>query len=246
VDARTAKGCIRWLVNTPFHPQWLLARTNRKYFQQLGRFLSGRVLDIGCGHQAIRQFLQQNCDYTGMDNYATAVEWYGSKPDIYAMADYLPFPDKSFDSVLLLDVLEHVPSTLATMQEVNRVLKTGGRVFIQLPFLYPVHDAPLDFYRWTEFGLEKLCNISGFDTEQTDTLGTPLQTAVLLMNLALCKSLINAWNRKNPVFLFVILLPVIIPVFNLLALLLARITPADRFMPYRYRLSAIKKTDKSA
>ena len=245
MDVRTAKRLAARLVNTPFHPQWLLARNNSDYLQRLGEMLSGRILDIGCGHQSIRKFLTADCEYTGIDYYMTARQWYGSKPGIYALADYLPFRDNEFDAVLLLDVLEHVPATTGTLQEINRVLRFGGSVFVQLPFLYPLHDTPLDFYRWSEFGLKELLEISGFSVQDMDAIGTPLETAVLMMNIALCKSVINAWNRKNPLFLLVIIFPIIIPLFNILALILARILPCDNFMPYRYRVLAVKTADRA-
>ncbi|MGZ5221278.1 MAG: class I SAM-dependent methyltransferase, partial [Chitinophagaceae bacterium] len=55
----------------------------------------------------------------------------------------LPFPDEHFDIVCALDVLEHVEEDAAAMQELKRVLKTGGALVVTVPafrFLWSRHD----------------------------------------------------------------------------------------------------------
>jgi hypothetical protein len=46
----------------------------------------------------------------------------------------LSFPDKSFDALMSLDVLEHVPNTMKALSECHRVLNPGGRALISAPF----------------------------------------------------------------------------------------------------------------
>jgi SAM-dependent methyltransferase len=45
----------------------------------------------------------------------------------------LPFPDREFDLVALLDTVEHVPDELGVFQEVARVLKPGGKLIVTVP-----------------------------------------------------------------------------------------------------------------
>jgi SAM-dependent methyltransferase len=68
----------------------------------------------------------------------------------------LPFDAGVFDTVLLADVLEHIPEPLLLLQEVARVLRPGGRLVMGVPFLYGLHEQPYDFFRYTEFGLKYL------------------------------------------------------------------------------------------
>lgn len=48
----------------------------------------------------------------------------------------LTFPDEHFDAILTFDVLEHVPDYVAALNECARVLKSGGRAYITVPFTY--------------------------------------------------------------------------------------------------------------
>ena len=202
--------------------------------------MQGKVLDIGCGHKTIKACLGVNAEYIGLDYYQTALAWYGSRPDIYASAESLPLMDGSVHNVLLLDVLEHVPDPAKCLKEINRVLLPGGKLIIQIPFLYPVHDQPLDFHRWTTYGISRMLKKAGFQVTASISTGSPMETAGLLLNVALCKTVINLYNRRNPMFLAALLLPVIVPLINLCSLLISKITPGDNFMPFRYRILAGK------
>lgn len=65
----------------------------------------------------------------------------------------LDFPDQSFDAAVCWSVLEHVPNPQRAISELHRVLKPGGLIWVQLPFLYPYHQGPHDFWRVTPAGL---------------------------------------------------------------------------------------------
>ncbi len=240
MNIQRARHLFKWLVDTPFHPQWLISRNYTDYLKGLGGTLHGKVLDVGCGHQAIRQYLGEDINYTGVDNYYTATSLYKNQPDVYVDSGFLPFRQNSYDVVLLLDVIEHVPSSQKILNDIHRVLKVDGSLYLQIPFLYPIHDAPLDYYRWTESGLNLLLADSGFSIVKIEARGTALETSVLLMNIALCKTVLNAWNDRSPVILIIIILPFIIPLLNLFAVVISRFTDTDYFMPYRYRVLAKK------
>ncbi len=53
-------------------------------------------------------------------------------------------------------VLEHVADPRKALSEIYRVLKFGGRIFIETPFMQTVHASPEDFYRWTPDGLRQI------------------------------------------------------------------------------------------
>ena len=72
--------------------------------------------------------------------------------DYVCDAHALPFVDDSFDVVLLAAVLEHVLDPAAVVAEVTRVLRQGGIVGAETPFMQQVHMGAHDFTRFTELG----------------------------------------------------------------------------------------------
>jgi SAM-dependent methyltransferase len=78
--------------------------------------------------------------------------------DIVADAhDLHMIEDNSVDCVIAANVLEHVEQPHVCMAEFYRVIKPGGIVYIDTPFIFPFHAAPNDFYRFSHNGLEILC-----------------------------------------------------------------------------------------
>ena len=69
-----------------------------------------------------------------------------------ADAHQIPFPDEVFDSVIVQAVLEHVVDPAVVVGEILRVLKKGGLVYSEVPFLQHVHEGAFDFTRFTDSG----------------------------------------------------------------------------------------------
>jgi SAM-dependent methyltransferase len=76
--------------------------------------------------------------------------------DVVANAEELPFATGSLDAVVCESLLEHVPNPQKIVAEMYRVLKPGGGMYIVIPFVYPFHACPNDFYRWSITGLKEL------------------------------------------------------------------------------------------
>jgi SAM-dependent methyltransferase len=228
------------LRNTPLHPQWFAFFREERNLRETCKSLSGIVLDIGCADAKPRRHLAAHAQYIGIDYYSTAAGWYGTRPDIYADAQALPLADASIDHMLLLDVLEHIPQPDRCLAELSRVLKPGGSLTIQVPFLYPVHDAPLDFHRWTRFGLLQAAERNGFGVTQEFAVGQPLESAALNANIALSKTVVNWIRQRNPLALLVVFLPLVVPVTNILAWCFSRLGRDDGLMPYAYRMVWIR------
>jgi SAM-dependent methyltransferase len=80
---------------------------------------------------------------------------------VCASAERLPFPDAIFDLVLSQEVLEHVRDPFQAMREMRRVLKTGGLLYCQVPFIIGYHPGPTDFWRFTKEGLAAMIEQAG-------------------------------------------------------------------------------------
>lgn len=228
---------LRPLSATPLHPQWLVLRGEARNRRDIARRLTGKVLDIGCGHRQMESLLRPDTAYIGLDYPATHAKGYSGRPDCFGDGQCLPFRAASFDALIALDVLEHLPAPEQCIQEAARVLKKGGQLILQTPFLYPLHDMPHDFQRWTLPGLETLVQQSGFMITERRVSGAPIETAAALTAIALAKAILDSLERRSPLAILLIpLLIVGIVTANLLGGLLARILPADDFMPLGYRL----------
>ena len=84
-----------------------------------------------------------------------SVDLYDTRPFIdynYDVHD-LKFPDEEFDAAVCISILEHLPYPEQAIQELFRVLKRGGEIWVQLPFQYPYHEAPKDYWRASPDGL---------------------------------------------------------------------------------------------
>jgi SAM-dependent methyltransferase len=82
-----------------------------------------------------------------------AFDLYGSENvQLIADAHHMPFADGSFDGVWVQAVLEHVLEPQLVVDEIGRVLRDGGLVYAETPFLQAVHEGPYDFTRFTDSG----------------------------------------------------------------------------------------------
>ena len=103
--------------------------------------LAGRVvLDIGCGIGTyVRKFEQRGASAFGVDiEFERLREGVGAQHAAplqlaQAVSECNPFPDNTFDMVLLHEVIEHVQDDRQTVAEAVRIVKPGGRVIIFAP-----------------------------------------------------------------------------------------------------------------
>jgi SAM-dependent methyltransferase len=76
--------------------------------------------------------------------------------NLLADAHTLPFKDASFDAVVAIAVYEHLARPWEVTEEIERVLKPGGHLYVEAPFLAPYHADPDDYYRYTIPGLRSM------------------------------------------------------------------------------------------
>ncbi len=113
-------------------------------------------LDIGCG---LRDTLFANM--VTQDIYPSPTATLITRPETRK----LPFADNSFDLIVLDSVLEHVPDPVAMLAEARRLLKPGGRIHGDAPFLQPLHLEPHHYFNFTPFGLAVVAEKAGLNLE---------------------------------------------------------------------------------
>ncbi|MCW3008181.1 MAG: Methyltransferase type 11 [Solirubrobacterales bacterium] len=97
----------------------------------------------------------------------------GPRTSIVCDAHALPFADATFDAVIAQAVLEHVLDPVRVVAEIHRVLKPGGYVYAETPFMQQVHLGRYDFTRFTDLGHRRL--FRAFDELDSGTVGGPGQ-----------------------------------------------------------------------
>jgi SAM-dependent methyltransferase len=104
----------------------------------------------------------------------------GPGVDIVADAQNMPqIPTESADCVFLVSVLQYIPSPQQAIDEVFRILRPGGIVYVNVPFIFYYHDDPVDLYRFSLPGLELLC--SRFERIASGSRRGPASTFVELL-----------------------------------------------------------------
>lgn len=223
------------LARTPFHPQWLLGARKAPRSIDLAR---GRILDVGAGDRWIQAHLSQDVHYVALDYPTTGRDMYGAKPDVFADAAHLPFDDGVFDAVICLEVLEHVRAPQLVLDEIARVLRPGGVVWLSMPFLYPIHDAPHDYQRFTQYGLRRDVEASGLGLLEVEKTLHALRTAGLLTCLAIAGGAQGAPRWQWPLLLPVTLLAIV--AVNLGSWLASFLWPDWEALTAGYVLKAVK------
>lgn len=224
------------LIRTPLHPQWLLGRRTPPANLVVA---TGTILDIGAADRWIKPYLSEAAHYVALDYPPTGEMLYGAKPDFFADAAFLPVSNGMLDAVVCLEVLEHVPDPALVMAEIARVLKAGGHAWISMPFLYPLHDAPFDFQRYTEYGLRRDVERSGLEVVMLNKFGHAIRAAGLLACLA-----IAGGAHAQPGRIRLLLLPLVLPAvfsINILAWISSILWPDWKHMAMGYVLEVRKR-----
>jgi SAM-dependent methyltransferase len=125
-----------------------------------------RVLDIGCGDGTLTFQLAKRSDYVcGVDDSLLPLRLArdqfqrrpGPRTPLVTNADarQLPFPDDTFDCVVLADVIEHIDAPAAVVGEAYRVLRRGGQILLTTPRRQgslPAHEYHCHEYTGAELG----------------------------------------------------------------------------------------------
>lgn len=112
-----------------------------------------KVLDIGAGTCPYRKFFR-HCNYVTHDfrkykkvhRELSEYIWKYGKIDIVSDITSIPVADASFDVIICTEVLEHVPEPIKALQEISRILRVRGKLFLSSPLGSGIHQQPHHFY----------------------------------------------------------------------------------------------------
>lgn len=162
-----------------FH--WLSGDVDPRDFVQVPE--GARVLDYGCGHAGyLSDFHHRGVAISGAEIARYAVEACRNHGyDVHQVEDFsrIPFPACEFDIVYLMQVFEHLRDPHGFFQELARILKDGGMLYLAVPNAASIWRkvfgrdwisgwfAPFHLFHYTRGALEKLAGQHGFDLVRT-------------------------------------------------------------------------------
>lgn len=100
------------------------------------------------------------------------------EPDIVGDLHTYNFGENTFDTIVVSEVLEHLHSPHVGIQNIYNTLKPGGRLILTTPFIFPIHDEPYDYYRYTKYGLKHL--LSDFEDIEVHERNSALESIDVL------------------------------------------------------------------
>ena len=128
-----------------YKPRW-------RFFDEIKN--TGKILELGCGRGVNfhnLQLLSSTAEFYGIDIMSPQeIDPLIQYQKINLDKDNLPFPDNTFDAIIFTHVIEHLRNPLTICSEIHRVLKPGGRIYIETPN-WTTMFAP-SFGMWREQG----------------------------------------------------------------------------------------------
>ena len=129
-----------------------------------------RVLDAGAGEGQYKPYFTHT-RYVGLDLAVGDATWDYSGLDVLGDLRLLPFADASYDAAVCIQTLEHVNEPMRVINEIGRVLRPGGRLYLVAPMAWPQHQKPHDYFRYTSFGFRYLLQNSGMRVLEMRPMG---------------------------------------------------------------------------
>ncbi len=195
-----------------------VTRYNAWIHERIRPWLGHRILEVGAGIGNFSSFFLDRPKVILSDvreeYLAILRDTYGARPNVTVIrydldcdADHLR--DAAIDTVVCLNVLEHIEDDRRALREFARLLVPGGRVILQVPahpFLYGTLDRNLDhFRRYTARGIREKFAAAGLGTAHLELMNLPgavgwfLNARILRRDL-LSEGSLGLFNRLMPLF----------------------------------------------
>lgn len=206
-----------------FHSQWIM---DKKLLGLARDFLISipsklKILDVGCGNGPYWN-LNSSLEWHGIDIVETVCTTSVVQP-----SESFPFTENSFDFVICTQVLEHVKNPDFLISQIYFVLKPGGELLLNVPFLYPLHGLPNDYQRFTPIKIKEI--LHDFEIEELRLIGGIGSSISTLYN-----NFWRDWGESSFArrIIYVVCWPLFLLsnfAFNVLGLLFDRIDSTSRY-----------------
>ena len=159
-------------------------------------FLKGKSLEFGASKDNKKNFSnfsngKKNFHYSNIDNSKN------KKIIKMDLRKKLKIKSNSYNNILIYNVLEHIDNHTITFDEIKRILSKDGNLFGSTPFLYQVHGAPKDYFRFTKDFFDEKLKKNGYKKITIKCLGFGPFVA--------CFSIIQPYTKYIPMLNHIIL-----------------------------------------
>lgn len=143
--------------------EWIIDLSKIRSRQGLYEFLNPqfaeigaeeKVLTIGAGGE-INELLYEYAEKKQFKVESFDIDE-DKTPDILGDICTYEFKEGTYDTIVMCEVLEHLHAPHLGVETVYKALKPGGRLILTTPFIFPIHDRPYDYFRFTKYGLKHL------------------------------------------------------------------------------------------
>lgn len=145
------------------------------YDRNIPQHAGGRLIDLGCGKAPLFGHYRDYVSEVTCVDWAEPAEGQSYLDRSCDLGKPLPFATKAFDTVILSDVLEHVPDPGLLWSEMARLLSPGGKLLMNTPFFYCLHEQPHDYYRFTAHALRRFAEANGFEVLSLEPIGGTIE-----------------------------------------------------------------------
>ena len=174
----------------------------------------GRLLEIGSYLGLLLERCQKTgWEVTGLEPFSVAANYARKKYGFNIVEAVLPeakFPESSFDAVLMLHVVEHMPDPALNVREIHRILKPGGMLVVETPRFdslmfkllgkreRSINNCHGHIYFFSVPTLRGLLEKNGFDITRVDLVGRTLTLERLLYNVGVMSrsQKVRAWTDR--------------------------------------------------
>jgi SAM-dependent methyltransferase len=156
---------LRWKLSPATFLEW------RHTLPAIRASVRGAVLDVGCGtlpFEPLCRNLVERWDGLDLERRSPLTRFLCSAEEM------TPVASESYDAVVCLSALEHMPHPWRAMREMARVAKPGAAIVVDVPHLSRLHEVPHDYFRFTPHSLVSLAQDCGLEVVKVRPVGGPL------------------------------------------------------------------------
>ena len=210
-------------------PSWISLFINPFYFARKGLYenvkelasnIVGKTLDVGCGSKPY-QNLYKSSEYIGLE-FDTPENRRIKNADFFYDGETFPFSLDEFDSVVANEVFEHVFNPDNFLDEIHRILKKDGKLIMTLPFVWDEHEQPIDYARYSSFGIKSILEKHGFEILEQRKTVDDIRVIFQLINLYIFKKMRTNNGKINILMILVLIAPI-----NILGSLINLLLPSN-------------------